>query len=142
MKSKLLLLLFFATAACEKNVDYAYQSTIIIRNSSSHTIDIQSKDDLSPQLQIQIPVGKEHIKSYSGDGSFPGNLLYTRKAVVTFDADIKTLHLQEDRAKYNNFCNMDAFIRSAKRREDTYLFTFTDADYEYARENPMTEQNE
>lgn len=130
MKIKVLLaiVVIILFQSCTKERDY--QSVVIYKNKSSYTIRIVS--DI-PLIDITISAGQEFSASKSGDGSFAGNFLYTKNATIYYGSDVSQIHHQEEGYKYNNVCNLNAYVRSENGRKEIFEFVFTDADYEYAK---------
>jgi len=126
----------FATS-CKIDVEYAYTTTLTLKNQSSHSITIKGSDN-EYILDCTIHPGE----SYSCQDNFGESpwypVLFTGiRCFVCFDDNIKIVHglTFDDIPIEHNICDENSYTVEVSGRHKTkfvYTYTFTDEDYDRA----------
>ena len=136
---KALMVLFsaFVVTSCNNYiVDYAGDVYIIFVNNSSHNIEIIREDTNALHLEQELP---KNIKLAPGeDISLDTRTAYVYPYFTTiiFDECVKMIFSKEDNSSHNIMKRGNyKEDYSSKTHTTRYVYTMTDADYQYALEN-------
>ena len=136
---KALMVLFsaFVVTSCNNYiVDYAGDVYIIFVNNSSHNIEIIREDTNAVHLEQELP---KNIKLAPGeDISLDTRTAYVYPYFTTiiFDECVKMIFSKEDNSSHNIMKRGNyKEDYSSKTHTTRYVYTFIDADYQYALEN-------
>ena len=133
----ILAVAMLAVTSCNNYiVDYAGDVYIIFANNSSHNIEIIREDTNAVHLEQELP---KNIKLAPGeDISLDTRTAYVYPYFTTiiFDECVKMIFSKEDNSSHNIMKrgNYEEDY-SSKTHTTRYVYTFTDADYQYALEN-------
>lgn len=134
MKTKMLYIIGVLFLLCGCTVEYVYDTTLYIKNNSTHDIEIIVEEPSSEVMyygSVTVKSGEIVKKGKSTEGGFMPPAPF--KVQIKFDDGTAITHQETDGDAYHNFCSKTAFEKKLlKKRMVEYTFVFTNADYEYA----------
>lgn len=133
------LLLFLSVLFCSSCLkEYVYITKVVIENKSGYDLEITSDGTAYTPKLIKIAKGGTFSLSKDAEGGFVGvRTFIPAKCAIRFGDQVVVDHRSSDQDEYHNFCSESAYSRNQQGKQESFVFTFTNADYGYAKEHPM-----